>query len=281
MMDECEIKKTYYSNGRIESERSYLKGTPHGWHREWYENGILSSEVCFKKGVPDGIGKQWSKNGDLILSYEIKDGTGVQKSWTEEQGLGDEVSWVNGTITGRWRVYFRDGSIVGDTYWIKNRKVSKKKYIEMCTVDPTLPKYEDLFGGKKPRKSGLSRGGKFDKFSNNNFCDKLFSEHQMVDALKWLTEPNVPERTIGECTRPEDSIELVKGFYVIGAVKVWTFDIEGGQDEEQNSGKLVIELPGDPQKRQRIFEKCGEVGEESGFDPEPDNGQKYILIMFD
>jgi len=27
--------------------------------------------------------------------------------------------------------------------------------------------------------------------------------------------------------------------------------------------------------------KCGEIGEELGFEPEPDIGQKYTLVMLD
>lgn len=114
-----------------------------------------------------------------------------------------------------------------------------------------------------------------------NFYEKLFTEKEMVEALSWLTESGVPERSLGECQSQEDSIELVKGIYTLGAVKVWVFDIDGEPDEEQNSGRLIVELPKDSQKRQQVLEKCGEIGEELGFDPEEDTGQKYTLLMLD
>jgi hypothetical protein len=152
----------------------------------------------------------------------------------------------------------------------------------MCELDETLPRYDDLVKDKKttrkPKKEAFSGGSYFDYEA---YYNKLFSEHQMVDALQWLIEPDVPERTLGECTRPEDSVELVKDFYILGAVKVWTFDIDGAPDEEQNSGKLVIQLPEDSRKRKKILEKCNGIATVKGFDAESDYGQKYTFVMLD
>lgn len=280
MIEEIEKKKIYYSNGKLRAELSFKKGIPHGIYREWYENGFLATERNFKDGIPDGISRYWDESGNLLFENNIINGTGVERSWEPVNRTWSEENWINGMCTGRVRVCWEDGSVVKDEYWIKNRKVSKKKYIEMCEFDPSLPRYDDIFGNKKTTKKSTD-DNKSSLLPNNDFYDKLFSEHQMVDALKWVTEPDVPERTIGQCSRPEDSIELVKDLYVLGAVNVWTFDIDGGSNEEQNSGKLVIELPVDSQKRQQILEKCGELGKELGFDPEADTDQKYTLVILD
>ncbi|MHC4499773.1 MAG: toxin-antitoxin system YwqK family antitoxin, partial [Planctomycetota bacterium] len=141
MRDKVEQKKFYYPSGKLWSERYYKQGVPHGRHREWHENGVLASEVYLKDGVPDGIGRQWDENGDLIVEYEIKNGTGIQKVWIGNQGIWAETSWVNGTRTGRLRAYLEDGTVMGDTFWIRNEKVSKKRYMEACKTDQSLPRY--------------------------------------------------------------------------------------------------------------------------------------------
>ena len=133
MKDNLETKMFYYPNGKLEAERSYKEGIPHGYHREWHENGILASEVCYHNGAPEGIGKQWDKEGNLISSYNICNGTGIQKVCFECQGIWAEISWLNGKIAGRQRTYrIDDGTVIGDTFWIENENVSRKSYIKTC-----------------------------------------------------------------------------------------------------------------------------------------------------
>jgi len=281
-VDEVKVERDYYPNGKIRFEGYFKNGIPHGFNRIWYENGLIAREYIFKEGVPDGISRHWDDAGNLLVENNIINGTGIEKVWNPETKSWSEFSWVNGECTGRFRTYWADGTVIGDVYWIRNKQVSKKKYIEMCQIDDSLPKYEDLkTEKKKAKKQNTAHDQGFTYVANDSYYEKLFSENTMIEALSWLNEPDVPERTLGECARPEDSIELVKDFYALGAVKVWTFEIDGAPDEEQNSGKLVIELPSNSKKRAKILKKCGEIAEEMGFDAETDMGQKYVLVMLD
>lgn len=283
-MKKVEVQKDYYPNDQIQSERSYKNGVPHGVHREWYENGILASEHIFKEFVTK-VSRFWDEDGNLLVENHIVNGTGIERTWDHTTKSWSEISWVNGKWTGRFRTYWSDGTVAGDIYWIRNRKVTKKKYMEMCKVDKSLPQYDDLKEGKKTSEAiGNKKNSKAKKKASSNddkFYENLFSEKEVVEALSWLTESDVPERSLGECQSKEDSIELVNKLYKLGAVKVWIFDVDGKPDEEQNSGRLIIELPKNPKKRQRVLEKCGEIGEELGFEPEPDTGQKYTLVILD
>ena len=281
MTEEIEKHTFYYPSGRVRSEVHCKGEIFHGLHRGYHENGVLSYECTYVEGVPDGLIRQWDEGGNLIAENHLVNGTGVEKIWDNTNKSWSELSWVDGTWTGRFRVYWSDGAVAADTYWIKNRKVTKKKYVEMCEQDDSLPKYEDLTITKTSKLSVEKRLTKKKQFDHDDFYKKLFAENEMVDAMEWLTESDVQERTLGECTRQEDSVGLVQDFIKIGAVKIWTFDIEGGADEEQNSGKLVIELPRDENKRKTILEKCGEIAKAMGFDSEPDTGQKYTFLMLD
>jgi len=143
-MGNLETSQSYYPNNKISDIRTFKNGTPHGWHREWHKNGVLASEVYLREGVPDGIGRQWDEQGNLIASYEINDGTGIQEIWFTEQGIRAEISWINGSLSGRQRSYWLDsGNVIGDTFWINGEEVSKKQYQEACKKNKDLPKYEE------------------------------------------------------------------------------------------------------------------------------------------
>jgi hypothetical protein len=239
---------------------------------------VLASELCFKEGVPDGIGKQCDTKGNLLGTFEIKNGTGIEKKWYEDGTIENEISWVNGTTTGRWRMYEKDGTILGDIYWIKNRQVSKKRYLEACKTDPTLPRYEesDKAAPKIKQPVSISKSENSDELAKS-----ILARKDVFEALKWLRDTSMPEHSLGEATTQNDSIELVESLYKAGAITVWVFDIDGGSDEEQNSGRLLIELPRNQSMRKKLFSKCAEITVEQGFDPEEDTGQKYILVMLD
>lgn len=109
----------------------------------------------------------------------------------------------------------------------------------------------------------------------------ILASGKAFEALGWLTKPGVPERTLGEATTHETSMALVKSLYELGAVRVWVFDIVALPTGEENSGRLIVQLPESPDKRKRLLKKCAEVGAEQGFDPEPDQEQCYTLLMLD
>ena len=289
MKDEIEQKKFYYPNGKIEAERSYKQGVPHGYHREWHENGILASEICFNYGAPEGVGRQWDKDGNLLFSYKIRNGTGIQKVWFADQGIRAEISWVNGKMTGRQRTYsIDDGAIMGDTFWIENEEVSKKYYIEACKTDPNLPRYaKECDKPKKTKRNDQlintveANVNSKCRIDQEGFVSELLASKDIHEALSWLTESNVPERSLGEAQEREASIALVKSLYQLGAKNVWVFDIDGDLDEEQNSGRLIVELSEDRNERHKLLVKCAEIGAAQGFDAEPDTGQRYTLLMLD
>lgn len=271
------IEKEFYPDGNIQSERSYENGIPHGFHREWHDNGQLASEIYFVNGVPDGVGSIWDQEGNLIIQYEIVDGTGIQKHCSESQGIWSETSWVNGELTGRQRTYWiKDNTVAGDTFWINSQVVSKKKYMKACETNPNLPKYdsEELSGN-------CPSGSNSVEVESDKTIRDILNKKCHREAHEWLYEPEVPERSLGETKGWKESIELVQSLYDLGAKKVWVIDIDGKTDEEQNSGRLIVELPTKSGRRTLLLRYCNELGLEQGYDQEADSGQKYILLMLD
>ncbi len=98
--------KTFYANGKLETERNYRNGIGYGRHfgywengkkkfdfmyfndkregvqKQWYVSGSPYYELTFTDDQENGMQKAWRENGKPYINYEVKDGIryGLQKS---------------------------------------------------------------------------------------------------------------------------------------------------------------------------------------------------------
>jgi hypothetical protein len=275
-----ETLRKYHDNGTLASETTLVDGIPHGVLREWHRNGILAREEPLNQGAIDGTVRQWDDQGRLLGSCELIKGTGVHRSWYANGRLWSEIAYLDGKLSGRQSVYWEDGELIGVTYWLDNRQVSKKRYREACKTNSRLFRYDDEPTVRKrkpkptPAQAPASENG-------DEFALKLLQGPRVREALEWLGECSDPERTLGEATDQEDSLRFVKKLYRNGAVTVYAVEIDGEEGEGQNTGRLVIELPQDKKSRAKLRRIVGNIAEEMGFDPEPECGQRYLFVMLD
>lgn len=109
------IMKTYYTDGKTESEKGYKNGLEDGIERRYnYETGKMTVDCNYLDGKPDG--KQMrhisSNVGDYVqISHYIK---GIQTGDYSE-------TWTNGKV--RIQGKYKDGK--KDGVWIENRKDGK------------------------------------------------------------------------------------------------------------------------------------------------------------
>ena len=275
------VEKTFHSNGQIAGEVTYVNGLPNGVTRRWHPNGVLAAEYSVKDGNYEGISKQWNEKGELLGSFEIRDGTGTIKTWYPNGQLMGETSMLNGKWTGLHRGWFEDGIPVGDHYYIENQKVSKKKYLAACKENPSFPHYDDQ--GLKVTTAVKPKGAESlnrESAKENSLARQLLAEPGSREVLHWLQEGSVT-RTLGELATREDSIELAKEVYNLGATKVTAVKIDRYPDGGENTGKLVVYLPKEKALRKRLFAWATERAEEQGYDPERDTGQKHLFVMLD
>ena len=63
----------YYPNGNIKKELNYNKGVISSWVREYYESGLLKLEYYAENGIIEGIYKSYYKNGGLkdLITYSV------------------------------------------------------------------------------------------------------------------------------------------------------------------------------------------------------------------
>lgn len=100
------ITKTFFPNGKLETERNYMNGIGYGRHfgfwengkmkfdfmyfndkregiqKQWYVSGTPYYELTFTDDKENGMQKAWRENGKPYINYEVKDGIqyGLQKS---------------------------------------------------------------------------------------------------------------------------------------------------------------------------------------------------------
>jgi hypothetical protein len=282
--------RRYHDNGAMESEAilTHEMGAIEGISRHWHANGTLAEEFSVHNGVYDGVHRIWDANGKLLDEFEMKMGTGVLRIWTlardSQWRLIGETPMINGRMTGRQRCYADAQAKEGfEFYWINGKKVSKKRYLEASAKDPKLPRYEGESPLARPEFLRAERSKKSREAVkvSDDLPLQLLRGSNVREALAWLEESSEPSRSLGEATSQGNSIKLVKKLYSLGAVAVHAVEIDGVPDAEQNSGKLVVELPPDAEHRKQVLAYTNRRARRLGFDPDPDGGQRYVLLMLD
>jgi len=80
------LKRTWYENGQLGSERNYKDGKPNDLIRIWYENGQLEAESNYKDSKEDGLTRYWHENGQLIYEGNYKNGVLISEKCFNEDG---------------------------------------------------------------------------------------------------------------------------------------------------------------------------------------------------
>ena len=278
-MSNAKVESDFYPNGQLQWQATIRDGKPVGLVKHWYENGVLKRECpCDDQGLEHGIVRDWNRDGKLLGECQMDHGTGIRKSWFENGQLKGESSYIRGKLSGRRIMRGEDGEVMRITYYIRDRKVSKKKYNEACKTDLTLPRYPDNESEPEPVEASVKYKkretpvSEWERNQHDEFINKFLRSPNRGEARQWLSGDE--GRNIGIMT-PEESREFVEEGYNGGATKILAVEIE---DETTNC--LIVYLPADGPKRKRIFEWNGESAQKCGFDPYDDWGQNELFVYF-
>jgi hypothetical protein len=118
---------------------------------------------------------------------------------------------------------------------------------------------------------------------HEQLIQRLLSDPTKSEAMDWLQSARTGEnRTIGACETNQDSVELVREIYNLGAMEVFVVNIHpSSKGRGERSGKLVVALPQNPKQRSAIFGWCKRQGDSLGFTPDPDQGESHLFLMLD
>lgn len=113
----------------------------------------------------------------------------------------------------------------------------------------------------------------------------LVQAPEAEEALAWLREgKSAGQRTItgsdGQGWWGAEAIAVVQKLYDMGAVRVTAVEIAGRIEgaRDQYTSSLIVELPGNNEKRAQLFAWQSEFAKEAGVDSIPDEGQDYVLV---
>lgn len=116
----------------------------------------------------------------------------------------------------------------------------------------------------------------------DSLIKELLAQPNHSEARAWLNKHSDKYFiNLGELPTNQDSLELVEKFYVNGALEVIAVEIDKYPEEGENTGRLIIVLPHNKEKRDKILELCSAISEEQGFDRLIDTGQTHVFLMLD
>jgi hypothetical protein len=114
-----------------------------------------------------------------------------------------------------------------------------------------------------------------------HFIQKFLDNPNKQEVIAWL-DKDVDENyavTLGEMAVTE-SYDFAQKIYEYGAVEVIAVEIDSYPDGE-NTGKLLIVLPDDFEKRKTLFVWNAKNAESLGFESDKDFGQEYLFVRLD
>nr|WP_319776165.1 TonB family protein [uncultured Sphaerochaeta sp.] len=134
------VQKSYYVNGNLESEISYVEDILVGTSFWYYENGNLKQEKTYNNGKLNGFVKNYFENGLLNEEFHVKNGVkdGLHKTYYDNGGLKSVLSYEDGILVKQITLdYDPFYDAPAETYLAGNRqyKIQAKKEELLCDAE--------------------------------------------------------------------------------------------------------------------------------------------------
>jgi hypothetical protein len=186
---------------------------------------------------------------------------------------------------------FTDGVKTGEMYFVNKKLASRKRYekarVEYADMPCPDTEVED-FGGEllkdvRAQRQQRARAAKEHipdpgaAARIDEFCQSMLAAGKRADAESWIESKG---HTLGEYSHAK-SRNLVRKLLRIGARCVHVCDIDDYDDNQENSGHLVVELPDDSEKRRQVLREIDRIVAPQGYDGNFDDGQRYAYVKLD
>lgn len=110
-----EVKKTFYANGAIQSERTYLLDKLEGVSKFYTEDGKLAIEELYKNNLREGYSKEFFPSGKVRSEATYKGGkkNGLFKTFYEDGKVESEATYENDVVVGVIKLfaYYPSGAL--------------------------------------------------------------------------------------------------------------------------------------------------------------------------
>jgi TonB family protein len=114
---------SWYDNGQLEAECSYVNGQIEGSFKRWNSKGVLIYENFYTHDKDNGIKKIYSSQGHLISSENFKMGIkdGLSITWSEDSSRL-ETYYRNGRKSDTVISYYKNGRKKSETHYPDTKK---------------------------------------------------------------------------------------------------------------------------------------------------------------
>ncbi|MCL2131989.1 MAG: hypothetical protein FWH36_06015, partial [Lentimicrobiaceae bacterium] len=108
---------TYYANGKISAEISFLNGLYHGEFARYYANGKLYRKCYYEAGTYNGVFSEYYPNGNLKkeINYRHDDYDGTTKKYYSNGKLKEELFYIADKKHGGQKSYNQQGELIKTT----------------------------------------------------------------------------------------------------------------------------------------------------------------------
>jgi hypothetical protein len=200
-------------------------------------------------------------------------------------------SYGQGTIKIGINFKFKAGAKIEESYFLNSRLIGRKSYEKARRPYKDMPppdKDIEDWGGelrrrlaeekKHPRPVVCRHYPNLDQaVSVKAFCEERMLWGKRREATAWLKSK---KHALGDLSWAKSGL-LVRQLLALGCAAVYACEIEFWESGEQNSRKLVMELPKDSSQRKKIFRKLNRLGPGQGFDQPADGGQRFANLTLD
>lgn len=233
--------------------------------------------------------------GDMKTSEvyikEFPSGRVFSRTFDENDNLVSETHRI-GLIDILLEATFKGGSKISETYIVKKKPATKKRYEKERELYPDMPPADSSMEDhvmelQKLVAAERREHRKMAKFHIKNleeaaridaFCGGLLKEGSSASLSEWMTHP---KNTMGELNR-EQSRRLLKRILDAGCEGVMACRIQSyGPGSGENTGDIVVTLPPDEEKRAVVFKLMAKQAVRLGFSPTLDHGQKHGYFKLD
>lgn len=169
MVGEC----FFFETGELEIEYGLCQQRYHGMYYRWDLPGCLISATPYHDGLEHGTAYQWTIEGELLGSYTMEHGTGLDLWWGQcadgprllsearyyrdgkrhgfewwiagdQHSVYEEGHYFENAPHGILRQWNKQGRLRRGypQYYIHGTRVTKAKYLRACRRDPSLPPFD-------------------------------------------------------------------------------------------------------------------------------------------
>ena len=140
-----EIRKTYYDNGNIETERTFVDGVEHGPAKGWFESGELEFEAFKENGLAQGLVKNYYENGNLRIETNYIDQVkeGDEKLYYDTGQLAILNNYQNNQLNGNIESYSEEGVLTSKIKYINGKISFDQNELDKMSFQDLLAKFHN------------------------------------------------------------------------------------------------------------------------------------------